>query len=64
MMVRMILMCFLVLFERIVERYVWLDIEKIDRFYESLKSKVMWYVCFLFRVMIVYYRFMYESLIK
>lgn len=36
---------FLVPFEIIAERYAWSDIKKIDRLYESLKSKAMWLVC-------------------
>lgn len=64
MMVRMTLTCFLVPFERIAERYAWSDIEKIDRLYESLKSKAMWYVCSLPRAMTAYYRSMHESLTK
>lgn len=55
---------FLVPFERIAERYAWSEIEKIDRLYESLKGKAMWYVCSLPRAMTANYRSMRESLTK
>lgn len=53
---------FLVPFERIAERYAWSEIEKIDRLYESLKGKAMWYVCSLPRAMTANYRSLRESL--
>lgn len=55
---------FLVPFERIAERYAWSEVEKIDRLYESLKGKAMWYVCSLPRAMTANYRSMRECLTK
>ena len=55
---------FLVPFERLAERYAWSEMEKIDRLYESLKGKAMWYVCSLPRALTGNYRSLRESLTK
>ena len=55
---------FLVPFERFAQRYAWSEMEKIDRLYESLKGKAMWYVCSLPRALTGNYRSPRESLTK
>lgn len=54
----------LVPFARIAERYASSEVEKINRLYESLKDKAMWYVCSLPRAMTANYRSMRKSLTK
>ena len=46
------------------EPYAWSEMEKIDRLYESLKGKAMWYVCSLPRALTGNYRSPRESLTK
>ncbi|XP_061191756.1 uncharacterized protein LOC133199998 [Saccostrea echinata] len=55
---------FLVPFERLAERYNWMETEKIDRLYESLKGKAMWYVCSLPKALTANYISIRDSLTK
>ena len=51
-------MPFLDPFERLAERYAWSEMEKINRRYESLTGKAIWYVCSLPWVLtIIYYNY-------
>ena len=49
-------------FERLAERYAWSEMEKINRRYESLKGKAIWYVCSLPWVLTIIYYYNYSNI--
>ncbi|KAK3098956.1 hypothetical protein FSP39_024662 [Pinctada imbricata] len=55
---------FIVPFERMAERYNWSEQEKIDKVYECLKGKAMWYMCSLPKEMLRNFDTIKDGLMK